>query len=272
MPRCRSGADPVGRRQPNGNAVGEVERGDVEVGRRECERRTVRSHSLGLKCRRVRGDAANRAEHRGQDRQRDRSPRRRAGPPRTATPATDATFDAAPVRFGVDRRERRRAALADDLPRRLLRLPEQRRGRAAQPYAAIVRERRELARFVAGERDGLLRVHVLARLERGARHGSMRRRGVRLTTASTEPSASSSSSERYSLPPCARRAPRRGRARCRSRPRARAASSAIRAGVALRDDSRADQRDPHASHSLELARASRGDRRSGRTSPARARC
>jgi hypothetical protein len=176
-PAVDPGPDVERRGQAHDEPRLELHDGDREIRSVGAEGCAVERDALRLERRRVRRHAPRRAEDRGQQRERvdadvdhrpDRVERRRRRVPR---------LDPAPVRLGIRDANVPDRLLAQELPRRLLRVSEQRRRRRAQAKAARRGEVDELARLVVAQRERLLAVDVLAGLER--RGGDLRVSGGR---------------------------------------------------------------------------------------------
>ena len=148
----------------------ELDDGDAEIGRLRGERLARQRRAVGIDDRPEGSDTPGGPEHGREDRERiDAHVCERADAVeglRARVPALDPV----PVDLRVRDAHPADRARVDEPPHRLLRLSEERDGRAGEPEPAVRRQVDERPRgsVVPGER--LLAVHVLARLQGRARH------------------------------------------------------------------------------------------------------
>ncbi len=166
----RRSPDVEARRQPEDRTALELDRGHDEVRAADPERRPVQGDPVGTELPAPGADGSRRTDHGRRERQRidrdvDHGPdvveRRRRRMP---------GLDPAPADVGIDRADGAEPIVADPRGGGLLRLPEDRRRRAAQAQPSRHGKVDELARLARAERQWLLAVDVTTRLQRTTGH------------------------------------------------------------------------------------------------------
>ena len=166
----RAAGDVEVRSETHDRAALELDDGDTEVGCLGRERLAGHRHPVGKDHGPEGGDAAGRAEHGGEDRERVHADVRERPDAVEGLRARVPALDPVPVHLCVRDANAADRARLHETPHRLLGFAHERDGRTRQPEAAFGRELDERTSDGVASRERLLAMDVLAGAQRGGRH------------------------------------------------------------------------------------------------------